>query len=63
MTNRDFAVYPYLIKVAVNYCNIHKTKVDINGNPIQGQRPMTHGERKAFWKLIKEIIRSLNPWL
>lgn len=40
-----------------------KTKVDINGNPIQGQRPMTHGERKAFWKLIKEIIRSLNPWL
>ena len=23
MTNRDFAVYPYLIKVAVNYCNIH----------------------------------------
>ena len=38
-----------------------KTKVDINGNPIQGQRPMTHGERKAFWKLIKEIIRSLNP--
>ena len=38
-----------------------KTKVDINGNPIQGQRPMTHGERKAFWKM--GISNQLNNTL
>ena len=25
-----------------------RTRVDINGNPIQGDRPMTPGERKTF---------------
>ena len=40
-----------------------KTRVDINGNPIQGDRPMTPGERKAFWKLIKKIIEALKPWM
>ena len=40
-----------------------KTRVDINGNPIQNDRPMTPGEKKAFWKLIKEITEALSPWL
>ncbi len=40
-----------------------KTRVDINGNPIQNDRPMTPGEKKAFWKLIKEITKALGPWL
>ena len=40
-----------------------KTRVDINGNPIQGDRPMTPGERKAFWKLIKKIIEALKLWM
>ena len=39
------------------------TKVDVNGNPIQGNRPMTHGEKKAFKKLLKEIIKALTPWM
>ena len=39
------------------------TRVDINGNPIQGARPMTPGERKAFWRLIEEIIEALKPWM
>ena len=39
------------------------TRVDINGNPIQGDRPMTHGENKAFWRLIKKIIEALKPWM
>ena len=39
------------------------TRVDINGNPIQGDRPMTPGERKAFWKLIEKIIEALKPWM
>ncbi len=39
-----------------------KTKVDLNGNPIQGNRPMTFGERKAFWKLIDKIIKALKPF-
>jgi len=38
------------------------TRVDINGNPIQGDRPMTQGEKKAFWKLIDKIIQALKPW-
>ena len=33
------------------------TRVDINGNPIQGDRPMTSGEKKAFWNLIKKSLR------
>ena len=33
------------------------TRVDINGNPIQGDRPMTAGEKKAFWRLIKKLLR------
>ena len=40
-----------------------KTRVDINGNPIQGDRPMTPGERKAFWKLIEKIIEALKQWM
>ena len=40
-----------------------KTRVDINGNPIQNDRPMTPGEKKAFWKIIKEITKALGPWL
>ena len=40
-----------------------RTRVDINGNPIQGDRPMTHGERKTFWRLIKKIIEALKPWM
>ena len=39
------------------------TRVDINGNPIQNDRPMTPGEKKAFWKLIDKIIEALMPWL
>ena len=39
------------------------TKVDINGNPIQGKRPMTPGERKAFWNLIEKIIEALKPYM
>ena len=39
------------------------TRVDLNGNPIQGDRPMTPGERKAFGKLFEEIIRNLKPWM
>ena len=38
-----------------------KTRVDLNGNPIQGDRPMTPGERKAFKKLLQKIIEALNP--
>ena len=34
-----------------------------NINPIQGNRPMTHGEKKAFKKLLKEIIKALTPWM
>ena len=39
------------------------TRVDINGNPIQGDRPMTPGEKKAFWRLIEKIIEALKPWM
>ena len=40
-----------------------KTRVDINGNPIQGDRPMTPGEKKAFKKLWQKIYEALMPWL
>lgn len=40
-----------------------KTKVDIFGNPIQRNRPMTPGERKALKKLYKAILKALAPWL
>ena len=36
------------------------TRVDLNGNPIQRDRPMTVGERKAFWNLIDKIIEELK---
>ena len=39
------------------------TRVEINGNPIQNDRPMTAVERKAFRNLIKEIIKQLKPWM
>ncbi len=39
------------------------TRIDINGNPIQGDRPMTHGERKAFRRLYQQILKALNPWI
>ena len=39
------------------------TKVDMNGNPIQNNRPMTPGERKAFYRLYKKILEALKPWL
>jgi RHS repeat-associated protein len=39
-----------------------KTKIDLFGNPIQGNRPMTPGERKAFWKLIEDIRNALRPF-
>ena len=39
------------------------TRVDINGNPIQGDRQMTPGEKKAFWRLIEKIIEALKPWM
>ena len=39
------------------------TRVDLNGNPIQNDRPMTPREKKAFWRLIKEIYEALKPWI
>ena len=39
------------------------TRVDIHGNPIQGDRPMTPGERKAFKKLWQKIYEALRSWL
>ncbi len=39
------------------------TRVDINGKPIQGDRSMTPGEKKAFWRLIEKIIEALKPWM
>ena len=39
------------------------TKVDLNGEPLRGKRPMTYGERKAFKKLYKDIIEALKPWI
>ena len=39
------------------------TKVDLNGNPIQGNRKMTKGERKAFEKLYPKILKALFPWI
>ena len=38
------------------------TRVDMNGNPIQGDRPMTQGEKKAFKRLYKKIVEALKPW-
>ena len=40
-----------------------KTKVDINGNPLPGCRPMTHGEKKAFEKLFEKIIEALTQFM
>ena len=40
-----------------------KTRVDLNGNPLPGDRPMTFGERKAFWRLIDKIREVLKPWI
>lgn len=40
-----------------------KTRVDIFGNPIQGDRPMTPGEKKAFKKLWQKIYEALMPWM
>lgn len=39
------------------------TKIDLSGNPLSGQRPMTHGERKAFKKLYKKILKVLSKWM
>ena len=39
-----------------------ETSVDLNGNPIQNKRPMTPGERKAFWRLFDKIVEALTPW-
>ncbi len=39
------------------------TKVDLNGNPIQGNRPMTPGEKKAFNRLYEKILKALLPWM
>ncbi len=38
------------------------TRVDLNGNPLAGDRPMTHGERKAFKKLFGKILEALKKW-
>ena len=38
------------------------TKIDLQGNPLKGNRPMTSGERKAFRKLYDIIVRTLKPW-
>ena len=40
-----------------------QTKVDLNGNPLPGQRPMTVGERKVFWRYIDKIKDALKRWL
>ena len=40
-----------------------QTKVDLNGNPLPGQRPMTVGERKIFWRYIDKIKDALKRWL
>ena len=39
------------------------TKIDLSGNPLSRQRPMTHGERKAFKKLYKKILKVLSKWM
>ncbi len=39
------------------------TRVDLDGNPIQGDRPMTVGERKAFYRLFEQILNALKPWM
>ena len=39
------------------------TKVDLNGRPIQGNRPMSPGEKKAFRKLYHKILQALLPWI
>ena len=39
------------------------TKIDLNGNPLRGQRPMTKGESQAFKRLKEKIIRELKRWL
>lgn len=38
------------------------TRVDLNGNPLSNERPMTVGEKKAFWRLIDKIKKVLKPW-
>ena len=40
-----------------------QTRVDINGNPIQGDRPMTPGEKRAFKVLWQKIYEALKPWM
>lgn len=49
--------------VLADYVDDGFTRVDINGNHIQGDRPMTPGEKKAFWRLIEKIIEALKPWM
>ena len=39
-----------------------QTKVDLNGNPLPGQRPMTVGERKIFWRYIDKIKDALKKF-
>ena len=40
-----------------------RTKVDLDGNPLKGQSPLTTGAKKAFKNLFKKIIKALSPWL
>ena len=39
-----------------------KTRVDLDGNPLKGDRPMTPGERKAFERIYELIKKALSPW-
>lgn len=39
------------------------TKIDLNGDPLPGQRGMTHGEKKAFMKLYETILQALKGYM
>ena len=38
------------------------TRVGLDGKPIQNDRPMTPGERKAFYNLYNKIVEALQIW-
>ena len=41
----------------------NEIKVDLYGNPLKGESSLPVGAKKAFKKLLKEILKAVGPWI
>ena len=40
-----------------------ETRVDLNGEVLRGNSPLTRGAKRAFIKLYDKILKALLPWM